>query len=205
MRFKRQLAADIWNTSASFAGSPAEQYLVRTRFPGWALPDAVYRCGALRWNVDELVPDAIGAMIALMTDPATGKATGIHRTYINVELDRIERKMLGPWGVVRLWRDEEVTSGLSIGEGIESTIAGALITGHAPAWAALDAGGVGGFPVLAGIEALSIFVDNDVSNTGQRQSDKCAARWHEAGRSATLFTPRHAGDDFNKVLQGQAA
>jgi hypothetical protein len=205
-RFKVKVAAEIWSAAEPFSNSPAHTYLEQVRLKGRALPDAVRRCGALRWNGDERsVPGSIGAMIALMTDPVTGESRGIHRTWLNADFDRIERKMLGNWGCVRLWRDDEVTMGLALGEGIESTIAGALVTGRMPAWAALDAGGIATFPVLSGIESISIFVDNDGSGTGQKSSDRCAARWHEAGRSADLFTPRATDTDFNNVLLGRAA
>jgi len=204
-RRRVELAADIWSTSSPFRGSPAEAYVVKTRLKGLAIPDPVYRGGALRWNADEKVDGAIGAMIALMTGPVTGKSTGIHRTYIDANGQRIGRKMLGPKGVVRLYPDEAVTIGLSIGEGIESTISGALLTGQTPAWAALDAGNIASFPVLAGIECLSIFVDNDAGGTGQRAAEKCATRWYDAGRSTLLFTPKKTDADFNQILQEKAA
>lgn len=204
-RFKRQVAADIWNGATAFADSPAERYMLQTRFPGHRLPEAIYRCGALRWSSEETVDGSIGAMIGLMTDPVSGKPSGVHRTYIGADFQKVGRKMLGPWGVVRLWRDEEVTSGLSIGEGIESTIAGVLMTKQAPAWAALDAGGIAGFPVLAAIDCLSIFVDNDASSTGQNAAQKCGERWADAGRQATLFEPKRTGADFNHILLERAA
>jgi Toprim domain len=200
-QFKRQAAADIWNAATPLSGSPAESYLLRTRLGGRPIPEAIYRADALRWAGSEQIPGSIGALIALMTDPLTGVPTGVHRTWIDGAFQRIERKMLGQWGCVRLWPDTEVTSGLAIGEGIETTIAGVLLSDRAPAWAAVDAGGLRKFPVLSGIECISIFVDNDDSNTGQAAAEACAARWHEADREACLLTPTAVGADFNSILE----
>tara|TARA_R100000365_G_C2732580_1_gene62550 strand:+ start:47 stop:838 length:792 start_codon:yes stop_codon:yes gene_type:complete len=208
---RKREAARIWRTSFKLAGSPAQAYLER-RLKGRSLPPAVLGGGALRWNPEERRGGAIGAMIALMTDPKTGKPTGIHRTYITPSLDNVRspdgrsmRLMLGPKGVVRLWPDEEVSTSLSIGEGIETVIAGAIELGRAPAWAALDAGNLERFPVLSGIEGLTIFVDHDVSGTGQGAARTCALRWFEAtGIKANLVTPTQPGD-LNDVLKGEVA
>jgi len=145
------------------------------------------------------MPGAMGAMLALMTNAVTGEPTGVHRTYLDPHHRRIKRMMLGPKGIVRLWPDEAVTMGLAIGEGIESTLAGAILTDRLPAWAALDAGQLAGFPVLAGIECLTIFADHDVSRTGQDAADLCAARWAAAGVQVDLLTPNRPAD-FNDLL-----
>ena len=61
-----------------------------------------------------------------MTDPVTNEPTGIHRTFLNPDGKKIERKMLGRQGVVRVTPDEDVTYGLGIAEGVEDAIAVAL-------------------------------------------------------------------------------
>ena len=68
---------------------------------------------ALRWH------QGVGAVIALMTDPLTGEPCGIHRTFLAKDATKIERKMLGRQGVIRLSPDEEVTLGLGLTEGVE--------------------------------------------------------------------------------------
>ena len=69
---------------------------------------------------------AITASIAwswrLMTDAVTNEPTGIHRTFLNPDGKKIERKMLGRQGVVRITPDEDVTYGLGIAEGVEDAI-----------------------------------------------------------------------------------
>ena len=98
-------------------------------------------------------------VVALMTDPVTNEPTGIHRTLLNPEGKKIERKMLGRQGVIRITPDEDVTYGLGIAEGVEDAIAVALDWG--PAWAATSAGAIERFPVLSGIDHLTIFADSD--------------------------------------------
>jgi putative DNA primase/helicase len=191
-------AADLWGAAIPARNSPIEGYF-RCRFAGREAPRVVMEGGSLRWHGGERIPGAIGAMLALMTNPVTGEPTGVHRTYLDPDLKRMKRMMLGPKGIVRLWPDDAVTMGLAIGEGIESTLAGAILTGRLPAWAALDAGQLADFPVLGGIECLTVFVDNDLSRTGQVAADRCAARWAAAGVQVDLLTPRHPAD-FNDLL-----
>ena len=56
------------------------------------------------------------------------------------------------------------------------------------------------FPVLAGIEALTLLVDNDKSGAGQRAAEECASRW-ETVADVTLITPTNLGADFNDWIQ----
>jgi hypothetical protein len=99
---------------------------------------------------------------------------------------KLERKMLGLQGVVRLSPDCEVALGLGITEGIEDGLA-VLLSGWAPVWAATSAGAIARFPVLAGIEALTIFADAD--GPGTRTADTCAARWRSAGVDVCISPP----------------
>lgn len=95
-------------------------------------------------------------------------------------------------GVVRLCGDDEVSAGLAIAEGIET----ALAAPFRPVWACLSAGGMAAFPVLAGIEALTIFADNDASGAGQRAANECAHRWHQRGIEVTINIVDIVGIDF---------
>lgn len=124
---------------------------------------------------------------------------GLHITWLH-HVDgrwrRSERRYLGSkaGGVVRLWPDESVTTGLAVAEGVETALAAA----HAltPVWAALDAGNLSRLPVLAGIESLTIFVDRDESGTGQEAAADCADRWLDAGRGVVLLMPDRIGADI---------
>ena len=94
---------------------------------------------------------------------------------------------------IKLSADEEVTTRLTIGEGIETTIAG-MLEGFTPAWALGDASGVGAFPVLAGIESITVLVDNDVA--GRASASLCSLRWTAAGHEVFRVIPRQRGADM---------
>ena len=49
-----------------------------------------------------------------------------------------------------------------------------------------SAGAMAKFPVMAGIEALTIFPDNDDNGVGMRAATTCADRWVAAGREVFL-------------------
>jgi hypothetical protein len=103
-------------------------------------------------------------------------------------------------GVVRLWPAECVTYGLGIAEGIESALAAAHI--FTPVWAAIDASNLAQFPVLPGVEALTIFADHD--NIGIIAAKACARRWHAAGREVRIRAPRTFGTDAADVAREAA-
>jgi putative DNA primase/helicase len=107
--------------------------------------------------------------------------------------------MLGGSGVVRLVPDEEVETGLGISEGIENALT--LMTyGWHPMWACGSAGGIAKFPVLAGIEALTIFADCDDKGAGIAATRECGDRWHAAGREVIAHYPP-PGTDWNAAAQ----
>jgi hypothetical protein len=147
-------------------------------------------------------------MLALMTNPATGEPCGVHRTFLARDGNGkapgpLPAKMMaGAAGVVRLVPDEDVTMGLGIAEGIETSFSVMQGYGWRPVWAATSAGMIRTFPVLPGIEALTLFADAD--GAGITAAEACAERWAEAGREVEVIAPP-AGFDFNDTLRSRAA
>lgn len=192
-------ARRIWRECGPAEGTLAETYLAGR---GLRLdPGAPLRFHPACPREGERLP----ALVALMSDPATGEPCGIHRTYLAADgRDRLRdakgRAMLGGAGVVRLVPDAEVTLGLGIAEGIETSLACIQGFGWRPVWAATSAGAIARFPVLAGIEALTIFADAD--GPGAKAAQSCAERWAEAGREARILTPPHG--DFNDLARDAA-
>src|SRR5262245_43960118 len=121
-----------------------------------------------------------------MTDAVSGESIGIHRTFLAADGSKLERKMLGRQGVVCLSPHSTVTMGLGITEGVEDGMA-VLLSGWTPVWVATSSGAIGRFPVLAGVEALTIFADAD--GPGIREAEKCADRWRSAGRDVCIAAP----------------
>ena len=177
-------ALQLWNEAVPIEGTLGERYLVELRRLHIALLDPLDH--ALRWN------GKIGAMVALMTHPIVGSATGVHRTYLAQDGMKLERKMLGKAGVVRLSPDENVTVGLGLAEGVEDAIA-LLLRGWGPAWAAGSAPAIARFPVLSGIEALTIFPNSD--EPGMAAARICAERWREAGKEAQTISLKDLDHD----------
>jgi hypothetical protein len=100
--------------------------------------------------------------------------------------------------------DEDVAEGLTIAEGIETALAGMALN-FQPAWALGDAGAVAKFPLLSGIECLTILVDNDISGTGQASALECSRRWTSMGREVFRVLPTAVDTDMADVVRGRAA
>jgi putative DNA primase/helicase len=166
-----------WRQAGPLDGSLGERYFVEHRKQN-VRPLRLAHC--LRYHADTR------AVVALMTDAVSGEPVGIHRTFLDCNGAKIDRKMLGRQGVVRLTPDADVTGSLGLTEGLEDSIA-ALISGWAPVWAATSAGAMARFPVLAGIEALTIFADSD--DTGLNAARACCSQWRQAGRDANWVAP----------------
>jgi hypothetical protein len=197
---KIKAADEIWREAAPIAGTAGEAYLANR---GIDL-DQAPRHGGLRfhprcpWGSGSYLPCVIGRY----TDAITGEPRGIRRRPINGE----QARTLGPMGgcVIRLWPDEEVTQGLCLAEGVETALYAAtriVVRGTflRPIWAAGSAGNMETFPVLPGIDALTLLVDNDESGTGQKAARACADRWGRAEREVILRTPKQVGADFNDL------
>jgi hypothetical protein len=148
-------------------------------------------------------------MLALMTDPVAGAPCGIHRTFLRADgRGKVEtgtaKMMLGSAGVIRLAPDDDVTAGLGLCEGIETGLGIMQRAGWRPVWSAGSAGGIAKFPVLRGIESLTIFPDRDDAGAGLKAGDECAARWRQAGREARMIWPP-AGTDWLDALSKSGA
>lgn len=183
---KQKTAVEIWERSTPIAGTLAEAYL--------ASRGIIYSCDALRFYPGGR------AMVALITNALTGEPQGVHRTFLDRDGKKIDRKMLGiaAGGVVRLSASEEVTSGLGVAEGIET----ALASPYRPVWACLSAGTLRTFPVLPGIGALTIIADHD--RAGIDAANECGQRWHSAGCEVTITLPTAAGADFADLVEEAA-
>jgi hypothetical protein len=170
-------ALRTWRETVPLVGTMGERYFVDRRGLDIRLLDIDH---TLRWHL------GTGAVVALMTGAVSGEAIGIHRTFLDADGAKVERKMLGRQGVVRLLPNSEVTTGLGITEGVEDALA-MLLSGWVPVWAATSAGAIARFPVLAGIEALTIFADADAP--GMQAAEICATRWRAAGCETRITSP----------------
>lgn len=194
-------AMQVWEASRPLPGTLVEKYLASRGLPLEGLEDGE----ALRFH-PALKFDGghVPAMVALLRDVITNEACGVHRTFLSPDGRKLDRKMLGraTGAAIKLDPDDEVTMGLAIGEGLETTMSARLM-GLRPAWALGSASAIAAFPVLPGIEAIAAIADADAA--GQSAATTCARRWAAAGLEARIITPRRAGADLNDIVKNGAA
>jgi Toprim domain/DNA polymerase family A/CHC2 zinc finger len=198
-------ALELWTEARPIAGTLAARYLANTR--GIDLE-------ALPANIDNVLrfhPRCpFGSvrhpcLLALMRGAVTDTPTGVQRIALTSKAEKIERRMLGHSGVVKLW---PIGTQLVIGEGLETTLAaatrvpyrGALLQ---PAWAAVSADLLSKLPILDGVGRLIVLVDHDAA--GQAAAACCAGRWTCAGRTVVKLTPKRTGADFNDLVPGYSS
>ena len=80
--------------------------------------------------------------------------------------------------------------------GIETCLAARQL-GYRPAWALGSAGAIADFPVLAGIEALTVFTENDAAST--RAANAVCDRYEAGGCEAWISAP--PAGDFNDTIR----
>jgi putative DNA primase/helicase len=194
-----EFALWLWRETTKPAGSLVERYLQSRKL---TLPDHAH---ALRFHAScPFGSDRLPCMVALYRDIITNEPKAINRTALTPDGQKVDRKALGPKRgcAIKLTPNEDVTTGLTIGEGIETALAGMALGFH-PAWALGDAGEVARFPVLSGIECLTILVDHD--NAGREAALQCSKRWTAAGREVFRVEPIADGADMADVVRGRAA
>ncbi len=196
---------EIWRGTLPAAGSLVELYLSSRRL---ALPQT---CTDIRFHPEcPRGRDRLPAMVAAMRDIGTNEICGLHRTYLRPDgSGKAEvtpaKMMLGrsKGAAIKLSDDADVTIGLHIAEGIETSLA-LLGFEIAPVWALGSAGAIRAFPVLAGIEALTIAVDNDASGVGAAAAEQCGERWQAADREVRFIKSTVVGEDLADI-PGRAA
>ena len=171
---KLAFALSVWEAAGPLCGL-AERYLDETRHVDLSqLPDDIRQ--SLRFHPACVFGPGVRlpCLIALMRDPLTDAPVGIQRIALRAEHDglakKIERRMLGQAGVVKLWSAGET---LVVGEGLETVLAAATripYRGEAlvPAWAALS---------TAGLRALPIIPASSVSSCSPTMTKIKKARW----------------------------
>src|SRR6516164_9465982 len=197
---KFKLALKLWDQGKSITGTLGERYFVDTRkLDLTTLPS----------NIDEVLrfhPRCVfggnGArhpcLLALFRDVEDDTPAGIHRIGLTSAANNIDRLTLGRWAkprAIKLW---PATNRLTIGEGIE-TVLGAIRCGAItpPAWAVGGRISIAKFPVIPGIKALTVLVDND--GVARPDAEACAVRYVAAGCRVRLLTTKRV-KDFNDVV-----
>jgi hypothetical protein len=195
-------ALAIWDEAVAPHGTEVETYL---RGRGLDLPpDAgdVIRFHSGLWYRQR--QERMSGMVCLFRDIHSDARCGIHRTFLD-HGRKVDRRMLGraDRAAIKLSPDTEVTTGLTIGEGVESTLAGYL-AGFRPAWALGSAPAIAAFGPLPGIEALTILGEHNDHGANERATRACVPRWRAEGREVFKVDPL-IGNDLNDAWRSAAA
>ena len=192
-------AARIWNDAGDAHGTIVERYLKNR---GLDLPngtDVLRFNPKTPWQEDDGSLVYTACMITVLRSITTDKIQCVQRTRLSANGVKLGRKMLGlaAGAAIKLDADDAVTMGLAIGEGTETVLAAQQL-GFRPAWALGSAGAIAVFPLLVGIECLTILGERDAANA--RAVEECASRWHQAGREVVIVEPK-IGNDINDALR----
>ena len=212
---RRERALTLWEEGIRPTGTLVERYLQHRRL---SLPKDVLKADALRFHpacpfrLEDDTTARLPAMLALMRDIWTNEPKAVHRTALKddgtgkSELPGLgnAKKLLGPAknAVMKLTSDDDVIEGLGIAEGIETALTLMCAQWH-PVWACGAAGAIERFPVLPGIECLTVFADAD--RAGMAAAEKCQEQWNAAGLECRILAAPDAGSDWNDMVRGKAA
>jgi putative DNA primase/helicase len=205
-KFDRGAAAvNLWCAGADPRGTLAERYL---NSRGLELPDDVANRvvrfhDACPWGSEDGETERRPAMLTAFRSIANDRLQAIHRTALAPDGQKIGRMMLGPVGraAMKIDADENVTAGLTIAEGFESALSGRMLD-FKPAWALGSASAVAVFPVLSGIESLTILGETDSANANA--VEQCGNRWTDAGREVRVVMSNVGGDVADAWKAGAA-
>jgi putative DNA primase/helicase len=160
-------------------------------------------CGeVLRWH------PGIQAMLAVFRNILTGQPQAVSRTFLTSDAKKIgNAKFTGPVKGAAIMLDpfENVLGGLHIGAGVETVMTARQWRNFKPAWALGSDGAIEKFPVLDGIEALTLIQENDENGSSQRACRACALCWDAAGREVFIDVPKSGFKDINDVIRGKSA
>jgi putative DNA primase/helicase len=190
-------ARKIWREAVDIRGTLAESYLASRRLI--LDSDADWR-RVLRFHPScPFGQDRAPAMIALMRDILTDEPRCIQRTHLTPDGKKIDRQMLGPakGATIKIDPDADVTMGLCIGEGLETCLT-ARQCDVKPVWVLGSVGAIEAFPVLAGMDALSILAET--GDASARAVRECGDRWEHDGREVFILDSK-IGSDVNDALR----
>jgi hypothetical protein len=196
-----QFASQLWSESVDPRGTLVEIYLASR---GLDIPNDVGKA-VIRYHAPfHCLDRTAAAMVALFRNIGTNEPAAISATFLNERAEKIERRFFGPVGnaAVKLDADENVTEGLHVCEGVETGIA-AHLAGYRPVWALGSSGAIKKFPVLGGIDALTILTEQNDGGANARAVAEVAQRWHDADREA-LSIEMLVGDDMNDAWREAA-
>jgi putative DNA primase/helicase len=210
-RSRVQLGLRIWHQAQPIQGTLAETYLTEHRALTLDMSEDISH--VLRYHprcpfcIDvetgggtKRITEYASALVALLRDIHTNEPRAIQRTRLTPDGKKIDRRMLGPsrGAAIKLDADEDVTLGLVVAEGCETGLAARQL-GYRPTWALGSSGAIRRFPVVAGIEGLTILAE--AGETSRKDVQECFERYRSAGRDV-IVRRSSIGSDINDAIRG---
>jgi hypothetical protein len=203
-RTRIERASALWFEGRDPRGTVVETYLNSRAMD---LPDHV-ALAALRFHPrcpwkDESsgLTIRVPAMLAAMRSLTTRQVTAVHRTRLTEDGRKVDRRMLGIARGAAIMLEPLDGSELVIGEGVETSLSGAEL-GMRPVWALASAGAIAAFPVLQGVDKLTLLAERDPAS--ETAVTACYDRWHKAGIRVVVALPK-IGKDMNDALRAAHA
>jgi putative DNA primase/helicase len=192
-------AREIWDQAVPAKETIVETYLLSRNCKSTVALDPG---GALRFHpACPFGSFRSPALLALMRDITTGQPVGIHRTALRDDGTgkRVMPGGRGPRMMLGRARHAAVMlqpggSHLGIAEGIETALSAQHLF-EMPVWACLSAPGIAGFPIIKGLNHLTIFADHDAA--GIKAARTCAARYKDNSMNGEIKYPPVLGTDWN--------
>lgn len=190
-----QRALRCWHESVPVApGDPVDRYL-RGRLPMLRqVPDVIRHHPALEYfepspGQGRAISHGRHPVMVCKVVDATGQFRTVHRTYLRGDGSKLcLRSALGQPLAARKLMPSVRSSGaavrltdafaehLAIAEGVETALAGCLLSGI-PTWSVLSASGIASFVPPADVRILTVFADNDLPDAqGRRAGIDAVAR-----------------------------
>ena len=204
---RRNIAAQIWESSGPLSGSIGERYFCLRGLDAAAFKELRFHPRLEHWFGGGCMP----AVVAQVTSYA-GEFLGVHATFLTE--DGAANKALGDKRKLMLGavRGGGVRFGLPlseeayvVGEGIESTLSAMRLWGLSSGCAALSAPGLENLLLPADVTRIVIAADNDVNLRGQAAARRARRRWQAEGRQVRVRMPKAPGYDYNDLLLAKIA
>ena len=192
-----------WGEAIHPKGTLVERYLSSR---GLILPDdiagSVLRFHpACPWGGEGGAIERRPCMLTAFRSIEGNELVAVQRTLLSSDGRKLDRKNLGSTAgaAIKIDDDTNVEHGLIIGEGFETCLSARQL-GLKPVWALGSADAIGVFPILSGVEALTLLAETDAKGTNAKNIRTCGNRWSRAGREVIVATPFVRGD-MNEALR----
>jgi putative DNA primase/helicase len=189
----RVLARTIFDSSIPISGTLAERYFESRDLLDVArmVDDIRFHPNCPRGSGDDYREQS--AVVIAMRSIITNAVTGIQRIFLTRHAKKDGAMMLGSAGGAAMKLQHLQDGTLHVCEGLETGLA-IVAMDHGPCWALGSTSNMQSFPVIATVDELVIWADND--EPGLRAARICKERWDQApNRMVNVYHARQNGWD----------